>query len=574
VLDRTLEELALQNVRFEAALDNMTQGLCMLDAESRIAVLNRRLADILGIDSIADYINSPPERLVEAAVHTGIVTRSTGEALFLFGRSTSEAPATLCCELTDGRTITASRQAVEGGGWVATFEDITERRKAEFRLEYMALHDALTDLPNRVLLRAHLERQCVSIARSGGLAVLYLDLDHFKEINDTLGHPVGDVLLQVVAERLRGCVRDDDVLARLGGDEFAVIQSNANQPSQARTLARRLVDVISAPYQINGNQITVSVSIGVALAPGDGTTADSILKAADLALYGAKAEGRRAYRFFEPAMNDQILARRKLELDLRDAVSDGGFELYFQPLVEVATGRVTCFEALLRWQHRERGLVLPSEFISLAEEIGLIIPIGDWVLNRACKEAMKWPDEIKVAVNLSVLQFRNRNLVDVVRTALSSSGLAPHRLELEITESVLMHDSQTTLATLQRLRDFGVAIAMDDFGTGFSSLSYLSKFPFDKIKIDQCFVREIGTKPEALAIIRSVVHLGRALGIPVVAEGVETAEQLERMRIEGCTQCQGYRFSAPCPANAVIGLIERLSPVLSRNSQLSPAVAS
>jgi diguanylate cyclase (GGDEF)-like protein len=556
MLDHALKKLAVQDVRFEAALDNMTQGLCMLDANHRIAVLNRRFAAMFGITKPEACINAPPEQLVEAVVRTGSLSRPVGEALFLFQQSADDNTAEHCYELTDGRTVTVNRQSVEGGGWVATYEDITDRLKAEASLDHMALHDALTDLPNRRLFHVHLDRETAAVERSGGLAVLYLDLDQFKTINETLGHPVGDIILQEVAERLRGSIRDSDILARLGGDEFAVIQLHADQPAQAKVLARRLVEVVSAPYQHEGTQITLGVSVGAALAPEDGATADAILKAADLALYRAKADGRGVCRFFEPAMDAQMQARRQLELDLREALVDGEFELYYQPLIDAATGHVICFEALLRWHHKERGLVSPSEFVPLAEEIGLIIPIGEWALRTACHEAAKWPEEIKVAVNLSVVQFRSPNLVDIVRTALSTSGLAPHRLELEITESVLMHNSQTTLKILRRLHGLGLAIAMDDFGTGYSSLSYLSSFPFDKIKIDQCFVREIGSKPEALAIIRAVVHLGRALGITVTAEGVETAKQFERMRIEGCNQCQGYLFSRPRPPDEIAGLIE------------------
>jgi diguanylate cyclase (GGDEF)-like protein len=556
-LDRTFRKLAIQEARFKAALDNMTQGLCMVDAGGKIVVLNERFGAIFGLTNTENCINAPPEQLVDAVLQTGSMDQQTGEMAFRFPQTVDAITTTFSCELTDDRTLMVSRHAVESGGWVTTFEDVTEQRKAEALLDHMALHDALTGLPNRTLFQAHLERH--ASPERGSFAVLVLDIDRFKQVNETLGHSVGDALLQAVADRLKGCLSEDDILARLGGDEFAIIQPGANQPDHARALAHRLIETLSVPYQLDGHRIMVSASVGIALAPTDGTTADAILKAADIAMCHAQGDGRGTYRFFEPAMDDAVQARRELEIALRDALANDEFKLHFQPLVELQTGRIASFEALLRWQRKSGELVPPDEFVPLAEEIGLIIPIGDWIVRAACAEAAKWPSDIKVAVNLSVVQFRNPNLVASVQTALALSGLAAHRLELEITESVLMHKSKATLATLRRLRALGLAVAMDDFGDGYSSLSYLSKFPFDKIKIGKNFVQDIDVKSEALAVVRAVVHLGRALGIPVTAEGVETRAQLDRMRLEGFAQCQGYLFSRPLPPEQIAGLIRRLS---------------
>jgi diguanylate cyclase (GGDEF)-like protein len=437
-------------------------------------------------------------------------------------------------------------------GWVETFEDITERRQAEEKIAYMARHDGLTDLANRLLFREHLENAIAGLGRSKGFAVLYLDLDHFKYVNDTLGHDGGDRVLQIAAARLCDVVRETDVVARCGGDEFAILQEESNQPAAATALARRLVEVMNAPMMLDGTQAPIGVSVGIALAPTDGADADQLLKNADMALYRAKSDGRGTYRFFEPEMDAQMQARRSLELDLRAAIVNGEFELYYQPIIDMTSNEVTSFEALLRWLHPTRGLVGPLEFIPLAEETGLIVPIGEWVLREACAQAARWPEHVHVAVNLSPTQFRKGDLVTLVMSALSASGVAPHRLELEITETALLQDSDATLATLHRLRSLGVAISMDDFGTGYSSLSYLRKFPFDKIKIDQSFIRDLGDGSDSLAIVRAVTGLGSSLGMATIAEGVETSEQLKRLRAEGCTKAQGFLFGAPKPADEAI----------------------
>jgi diguanylate cyclase (GGDEF)-like protein/PAS domain S-box-containing protein len=427
--------------------------------------------------------------------------------------------------------------------------DVTEQRQAEARIAYMAHHDALTDLPNRMMFHQRLTEALARVQRSGhALAVHCLDLDHFKGVNDTLGHPIGDELLKAVAQRLANCLRDSDMVARLGGDEFAIVQYPLGDPNEAGNLASRLIDVVSKPYEVHGHEFVVGASIGIALGPGDGDAPDALLRNADMALYRAKAEGRGAAHFFEAEMDRRIQARRMLELDLRKAFVNGEFELYYQPLVNLKTNAVSGFEALLRWRHPERGLVAPGEFVPLSEEIGLIVPLGEWVLREACSQAATWPEPLKVAVNLSPAQFRNRGVVKAVLSALAHSRLPANRLELEITESVLLGESEANLATLHQLREIGVRISMDDFGTGYSSLSYLRSFPFDKIKIDRSFVNELTERPDCLAIIRAVAGLGISLGIATTAEGIETPEQLAQVRAEGCTEVQGYLFSAPRPA--------------------------
>jgi diguanylate cyclase (GGDEF)-like protein len=443
------------------------------------------------------------------------------------------------------------------GGWVAIYEDITERHKAQERISHMARHDALTGLPNRVLFR---ERMAEGLARveagEEAMAVLCLDLDQFKAVNDTLGHPVGDRLLSAVAERLICVIGPDDCIARLGGDEFAILQSGS-QPPAATALARRIVEVLAQPIIIDDHEINTGASIGIAVAPTDGTAADHLIKCADLALYRAKADGRSRFRFFETDMDTRLREKRALEIDLRKALTAGEFELAYQPQIRSSDGELTGMEALLRWNHAARGNVPPAEFIPLAEETGLIVPLGEWVLRRACAEAASWPRPIRIAVNLSPAQFKSRGLVATVTGALAAAGLAPTRLELEITEAALLQDDDLTLAMLHQLRALGVRISMDDFGTGYSSLSYLRSFPFDKIKIDRSFIADLDRGRDSAAIIRAVAGLGASLGIETTAEGVETVEQFERVRRDGCTEIQGYYFSPPRPAAEVFALVAR-----------------
>jgi diguanylate cyclase (GGDEF)-like protein/PAS domain S-box-containing protein len=435
-------------------------------------------------------------------------------------------------------------------------EDIADRKRAEAQIARLAHYDPLTELPNRVLFQKHLGEALTRRARSGDqLAVHFIDLDRFKTVNDTLGHPIGDALLRVAAERLRGCVREGDTVARLGGDEFAVVQTGLTDMSGATRLAERVVEAMAAPFDIQGHQVMIGASVGVSAAPSDGDDADELLKKADMALYRAKADGRGAFHFFERAMDEQLQARRALELDLRRALAAGEFQLYYQPLYNLGDDRVTGCEALLRWNHPERGMVSPADFIPLAEEIGLIVQLGEWVLREACAEAARWPDHVRLAVNLSPAQFRDRGLVRTVISALAVSGLPAERLELEITESVLLQDNAANMSMLHDLKALGVRISMDDFGTGYSSLSYLRSFPFDKIKIDQTFVRDILKDSDALAIIKAVLDLGASLGIVTTAEGVETVEQLNALRDQGCAEIQGYFISRPAPASDIARML-------------------
>ncbi len=438
--------------------------------------------------------------------------------------------------------------------------DITERKRAEARIAFMAHHDALTGLPNRVMLRHRMEETLERMGRSSrGVATLCIDLDNFKTINDTLGHPFGDLLLQAVADRLRGVLRREDTVARLGGDEFAVLQADVLAPKDAETFAERLLAVISEPYQLDGHTVSIGASIGIALAPGDGHDPDRLLKNADMALYRAKADGKGSFRFFEPEMDARLQAPRRLEVDLRSALAAGELELHYQPLIDLQSGMAAGFEALLRWSHRERGFVPPAEFIPVAEETGLIAGLGAFVLRQACLDAASWPDHLKVAVNLSPLQFRSGNLLQTVLEALNHSGLAPQRLELEITEALLLDRNELVLSTLHALRALGVRISMDDFGTGYSSLSYLRSFPFDKIKIDRSFIQGLGDNADSRAIVRAIITLGSSLGIIITAEGVESADELACLKAEGCDEAQGFLFSKALPQHEIGLLLSRIA---------------
>jgi diguanylate cyclase (GGDEF)-like protein len=438
-------------------------------------------------------------------------------------------------------------------------EQTKERARAEAQITYMARHDGLTGLPNRFLFHQEMERALTRVQRDEPFTVLCLDLDRFKSVNDTLGHPVGDALLVEVAQRLKTCIRQGDMIARLGGDEFAILQRGTQDPNDAIALAERIVEALSTPCYVAGHTILIGTSVGIAFAPGDASDADELLKAADMALYRAKNDGGDAFRLFEPEMDAKMQARRVLEIDLRHALSNNEFEVFYQPIVSMRDYCVTGFEALLRWNHPTQGMISPADFIPIAEEIGLIIPIGLWVLRTACIDAVQWPDEIKVAVNLSPVQFKSKSLVTDIASALEVAGLPAGRLEIEITETVMLQDTNTTLATLNELRSLGVRIAMDDFGTGYSSLSYLRRFPFNKIKIDQCFIRDLSEENESMAVLRAITGLGVNLGMATTAEGVETLDQLCRLRAEGCTEVQGFFFSKPKPVEEVANMLHSIA---------------
>jgi diguanylate cyclase (GGDEF)-like protein len=547
------QELRQQNLRFDAALSNMSQGLAMFDKNGRLIVCNDKYSEIYGEPAAATRPGIAHGEILRRRLAAGLYGMPNPATYVRERAQEHGADVDMLVPLADGRIVSLSQRQMDDGGWVSTHEDVTERQKAERQIAFMARHDALTGLPNRVEFRESMEEALVAAERGRDAAVLCLDLDHFKEVNDTLGHPIGDALLRQVAERLANCVREGDAIARLGGDEFAVV-AQIDRAEEAARLAARIVDSLGRAYTTHGHDLIIGVSIGIALVPSDGENADELLKNADMALYRAKSEGRGTARFFEPEMDARMQARRRLEVDLRRAIAHGEFELYYQPIVAVSSGRISAFEALVRWNHPECGIVMPMEFVPLAEETAMISQIGEWVLRNACCEAATWADDIRVSVNLSPVQFRTGNLEALVMQSLGTSGLVPNRLELEITESVLLQNTEATRRILDNLHGLGVRIALDDFGTGYSSLSYLRSFPFDKIKIDKSFVESI-VNPEAGAIVKAVVDLGDVLGICTTAEGVETAEQLEELRAKGCKEAQGYLFSMPRPASELADLI-------------------
>jgi diguanylate cyclase (GGDEF)-like protein len=560
LLHRMISSLKQRSsAQLSAALEGMPQGLSMFDGEQRLIVCNANYATMYGLRAEDTEPGTPLRTILEHRITSG--TSPVNAESFVadaLASAANPAPAVAEQELQDGRIISVISAPLSTGGGVTIHMDVTEKHNSERRIAFLAHHDALTGLANRVQLRAHIEMSLKAVARDQHFSVLCLDLDNFKVINDTLGHPVGDALLCAVANRLRGLVREGDLVSRTGGDEFSIVQSGTEPPmTAAAALAARIVEALGVPFDLGDHQVVVGASVGIAIAPDDGSDADQLLKNADMALYRAKDDGRGRFHFFEIEMDARAQARRALELDLRKAIASGEFELFYQPIVNLAEDRISGFEALLRWNHPTRGRVAPGEFIPLAEETGLIVAIGEWVIRQACAEARGWPSELRVAVNVSPLQFRNKGLVACVMSALAAAGLRADRLELEITETVLMHNNDGTLAVLHQLRNLGVRISMDDFGTGYSSLSYLRSFPFDKIKIDQSFVRDLIEKPDSIAIIRAVSGLGHSFGMTTTAEGVETQEQLDQMRTEGCTEVQGYFYSRPLPASEIAHLLSR-----------------
>ncbi|MCA1364085.1 EAL domain-containing protein [Bradyrhizobium sp. IC4059] len=563
-LEGSQNELKEQKLRLDTAINHMVEGLCMFDAGKRLVICNERYARLHRLPPELLRAGTPHRDIIRHRVTSGILEGEASD--FAAERQIARlealpihAVSSRIDTFADGRLICVTRQPMAGGGWVATHLDVTEQRRSEAKITYMAEHDALTELPNRVLLKARLE-PALADTRGGNLhlAVLLLDLDRFKEVNDTLGHPAGDLLLRSVAARLLDCIRETTFVARLGGDEFAIVDYVTNPAADAASLAEAIHGALSEPFDLGDHQVIVGTSIGIALAPRDGADSDTILRSADLALYSAKSGGRGAFRFFEPELDRLLHARRNLERDLRKALARSEFELHYQPFVNLKSGETCGFEALLRWHHPERGLVSPGEFIPVAEETGLILPLGEWVLRTACAEAAKWRSDLKIAINLSPAQFRSKELVSTIVSALAASGIASDRLELEVTETVIMHDSGTVFAALSQLRELGVRIALDDFGTGYSSLSFLQKFPFDKIKIDRSFVSELSSPmEEPHRIARAVVQFATSLGKTSTAEGVETAEQLDILRQEGCVEAQGFHLSPPIRASTIARLADR-----------------
>jgi diguanylate cyclase (GGDEF)-like protein/PAS domain S-box-containing protein len=556
-IDITKEKLAEeallgQKWQLETALDHMARGFSTFGPDARLVTCNRLYRQIYDLPESLTQPGTPLAEIVRFHMkrETGCESWENFQQVQIWiddhlarlsrGESVAEVQ-----HLKSGRTVLVTGQALPNGGWVDVQEDITEKQRLEAKIAHMAHHDALTDLPNRSLLDERLAVELARTRRGERLALHILDLDNFKTVNDTLGHPVGDALLRAVATRLRSIARDRDMVARLGGDEFAIVQVGIETESDATGLARRLVDAMAEPFNIGDQQVFVGISIGIALAPKDGDAAEKLTRNADLALYSAKAKGRRTYLLFEHELNERAQDRRNLTADLHKALANHQMELHYQPIIDLKLYQMTGVEALMRWRHPERGLIPPSEFIPIAEETGLIVSLGEWALREACQRVADWPDRIKLALNLSPVQLKRPGLMQTIFGALAASGLPADRLELEVTETVLLEETATNLATLHQLREAGVRIVMDDFGTGYSSLNYLSNFPFDKIKIDHAFIRKIATNHVSLKIVRAIVTLARSLGIGTTAEGVETKEQLEAVRFEGCDEIQGFLISRP-----------------------------
>jgi diguanylate cyclase (GGDEF)-like protein len=518
----------------------------MYDAEQRIVVANKRFAEIYGLSPEQIRAGLTVTQLVEYRIANGSYQGSVEEYVERIFREDADIQTH-----AGGRVVSIQRQQLPDGSVLTTHEDITDRRQSEAKVAFMAHHDLLTGLANRTFFMEKIEEAGARLRRRGeAFSVFMLDLDRFKDVNDSLGHPAGDALLKEMAQRLRSSLRETDVLARLGGDEFAILQGGeAPQRDSAIMLAVRINEVVARPFELEGRRVTIGTSIGIALAPQDGVDPDDLLKKADLALYRTKSQGRNGFNFFDANMTAEADARHQLENEMREGIARSEFELFYQPMYEAETREMRGAEALVRWRHPEKGLIPPDRFIPLAEDTGLIVQLGGWILQKACTDAAAWPDHVKVAVNLSSMQFRKGDLFDIILCALVESGLPPERLEVEITESVLLENEANYSTLLQQLKNIGVAIVLDDFGTGYSSLGYLTKFPVDKIKIDKSFTQGLIARAECAAVIASVLTLARGLDIATTAEGVETEDQYDMLRAAGVNLVQGYLFCRPCPAS-------------------------
>jgi diguanylate cyclase (GGDEF)-like protein len=558
--DAAQRKLAEKSRYLDTAVNNMTQGLLLFDATGRLVICNQRYIDMLGV---SPDVARPGVHLRDLILHRKQMGSFIGDVDEYCARFLDLARGEvqdIILASPDGRSIRLIYKRSPDGCWAATLEDVTERRRVEATIEHLAHYDALTNLPNRTLFQRHAEGLLLETAKVQ-FAILYIDIDEFKRINDSLGHLIGDEFLRRISDRLRQAIGPQDFIARLGGDEFAIVQHDIGCNDDVETLVRRVYQALRTPFDCHEHRLSGDASIGIAIAPRDGTNLFALLKSADLAMYAAKAFGRRTHRFFEPEMERQANSRRELEADLRVALVERGLEIHYQPLVDLRSGEVSGCEALVRWRHPVRGMISPAEFIPVAEETGLIEDIGQWVLRTACAEAASWPHGARLAVNVSPVQFKSETLPLKVASALVETGLDPRRLELEITEAVLIADDDAALVALNQLRELGVQIALDDFGTGYSSLQYLQRFPFDKIKIDRSFVREVTCNSSSASIIRAVVSIAADRNMITTAEGVETEEQRDTVALLGCTQMQGYLFSAPRPAEEIRSVLAKQAGV-------------
>lgn len=542
-----LQGLKLERDKLNAALENMSHGLAMFDGNGKLMVCNTQYRQLLGLEDAqpgADFSTLKRSLLAQLA---GPATRLAEVPELMRQQETLDEELVL----QDGRVIDVLIKPLQSGGWVEVYRDMSAEHQAHERIRFLASHDLLTELPNRAVFNERMERVLQQDPEDRKLAVMFIDLDNFKLVNDTFGHPLGDMLLQHVARRLKSQIRPGDVICRLGGDEFAILINGIQDAAKAGDLAQRIVNLMAEPFEIDGHKILIGASVGISMSPNDGLNPHDLVRRADMALYKAKHEGKRTFQFYEAILDEKMQARHRLEMDLRQAIKAGEFELHYQPVVNTQTQRVTSFEALVRWRHPERGLVPPLSFIPLAEEIGLIKDIGKWVVRKACEDAARWPDRIGVAVNLSAMQFQSPAIALEIMQALEASRLAPARLSVEITESLLLQDTERTLGILHALRRMGVKIVMDDFGTGFSSINYLRKFPFDALKIDKSFIHDVVHSESARAIVRAVTQLAKSLGIKTIAEGVENRDQPDVLKALQCDEMQGYLISRPLPVQQI-----------------------